>query len=80
MSLNKHDELLLKDLKFQPLWLVVSYVMIGLTCFAVGIYLNHWIAKWICGVSGLLIGMGAEKLVTRRIRQSARKLMEERSV
>ncbi len=75
MSLNKHDELLLKDLRFQPLWLVIGYALIGISCFAVGLYLEHAVSKWICGVSGFLVGMSMEKLVSRRIRLAAQKLV-----
>ena len=75
--MNKHDELLLKDLKFQPTWLLILYVVLGLVSFLVGLSSEHSVAKWLCGGGGFLIALGAEKLVTRRIRKSALNLIQQ---
>jgi hypothetical protein len=70
--LSTHDQLLLKDLKLQPVWLLWLYVVIGITASAVGLWLLDWSAEAIaCVGSGFLIALGAEKLVTRRIRSAA---------
>jgi predicted membrane-bound spermidine synthase len=70
--LSKHDELLLKDLKLQPVWLLWLYVIIGLAASIVGLALLKWSAEAIaCVGGGFLVALGAEKLVTRRIRAAA---------
>ena len=66
--LSKHDELLLKDLKPQPVWLLWLYIAIGIIASALGLVMLNWRAEAIACVGGeFLIALGAEKLVTRRI-------------
>lgn len=72
----KHDELLLKDLRFQPIWLMIAYVVIALISFSVGLGIEYSISKWLCGGGGFLIALGAEKLVSRRIRFAAKRLLD----
>lgn len=70
--LSKHDELLLKDLKLQPVWLLVLYVGLGLLATALGLSRVGVSAEsLLCVGGGFLIALGAEKLVTRRIRSAA---------
>ncbi len=75
MTLNKHDELLLKDLKFQPIWLMIFYILLGLTSFIIGLNIEDALSKWLCGGGGFLIALGSEKLVSRRIRFAAQQLI-----
>ncbi len=77
MSLNQHDELLLKDLKLQPVWLMILYVILGLVFFTVGMSIDDHLSKWLCGGGGFLVALGSEKLVSRRIRYAAMKLLEK---
>ena len=70
--LSKHDELLLEDLKLQPVWLLVLYVALGLAATALGLSRVGMSAESpLCVGGGFLIALGAEKLVTRRIRSAA---------
>lgn len=70
--LNKHDELLLRDLKLQPPWLLWLYCLLGVTAAVSGLALeNGMLSKVACLGGGFLIALGAEKLVTRRIRTAA---------
>ncbi len=70
--LSKHDELLLKDLKLQPVWLLVLYVALGLVAASLGLSRVGLSAEsLLCVGGGFLIALGAEKLVTRRIRSAA---------
>lgn len=70
--LSKHDELLLKDLKLQPVWLLVLYVVLGASATALGLgRLGVSAESLLCVGGGFLIALGAEKLVTRRIRSAA---------
>lgn len=70
--LNKHDELLLRDLKLQPLWLLWFYCLVGAIAAVSGLALeNGMLSKVACLGGGFLIALGAEKLVTRRIRTAA---------
>lgn len=75
--LNKHDELLLSDLKLQPLWLLWLYIVLGVVAgisgFVVG---NGNLSKAACFGGGFLVALGAEKLVTRRIRNAALSLVK----
>jgi hypothetical protein len=76
--LNKHDELLLRDLKLQPLWLLWSYVILGVLAAVVGFVLDRGnLSKIACFGGGFLISLGAEKLVTRRIRNAARSVIDK---
>lgn len=70
--LSKHDELLLRDLKLQPLWLLWFYIFLGLgaTIFAL-FRLEMSFDAMLCVGGGFLIALGAEKLVSRRIRNAA---------
>ena len=72
MALSKHDELLLKDLKLQPIWLLSIYIVVGVSAVAVGfVSLGVSLHAWLLVGGGFLIALGAEKLVTRRIRRAA---------
>jgi hypothetical protein len=76
--LSKHDELLLKDLKLQPIWLLCLYVALGVA--AVGIGLSGAGVSpqtLLCVGGGFLIALGAEKLVTRRIRGAAASVVSQ---
>lgn len=69
--LNAHDTALLRDLKLQPLWLCAGYVGLGLVAAVSGWQLEGSSAKLLCAGGGFLVALGAEKLVSRRIRQAA---------
>lgn len=74
--LSRHDELLLRDLKLQPVWLLWSYVAIGIAASTLGLFLLDWSMEGIvCVGGGFLLALGAEKLVTRRIRSAAGQLV-----
>ena len=77
--INKHDRLLLKDLKLQPLWLLWFYIILGVLAGAIGFILEEGIlSKIACFGGGFLICLGAEKLVTRRIRTVALSLLDKK--
>jgi hypothetical protein len=78
-GINRHDELLLKDLKLQPIGLCVGYVVIGVAAAVIGLMTAGTAAKWLCLGGGFLIALGAEKLVSRRIRSAALALVRERT-
>lgn len=70
--LSKHDALLLRDLKLQPLWLLWLYVLLGVLSAALGLSgLGFSLEALLCVGGGFLTALGAEKLVTRRIRNAA---------
>lgn len=69
--LNPHDRALLRDLKLQPLWLLWLYVGIGLAALGIGLTAEARSARWLCAGGGFLLALGAEKLVSRRIRHAA---------
>jgi hypothetical protein len=74
--LNQHDELLLRDLKLQPLWLLWLYIVLGVVAAISGFVLAEGnLSKAACFGGGFLISLGAEKLVTRRIRNAALSLV-----
>lgn len=78
--LSRHDELLLKDLKLQPAWLLWVYVALGVLASGTGLTLLNWNAEAIaCVGGGFLVALGAEKLVTRRIRAAASQALERRA-
>lgn len=77
--LNAHDAALLRDLKLQPVQLCWAYVMIGLVASVSGWTLDGTASKALCIGGGFLIALGAEKLVTRRIRQAALQLAQSTS-
>lgn len=77
--LNKRDELLLKDLKHQPLWLLCLYVGLGILATTAGFLSTQaQLAKISCLGGGFLMALGAEKLVTNRIRKVALKLIRQK--
>jgi|GEM_PF-3127675 len=79
--LNKHDELLLKDLTRQPVWLLCLYVILGILAAIAGFLSTQAeLAKISCLGGGFLIALGAEKLVTYRIRKVALKLIRQRDL
>lgn len=70
--LSRHDELLLKDLRLQPLWLLWLYVLVGVAAIGVGVAaVGARLETALCVGGGFLVALGAEKLVTRRIRRAA---------
>jgi len=70
--LSKHDQLLVRDLRLQPVWLLWLYVLIGVVSSAVGLFMLNWSAEAIaCTGGGFLVALGVEKLITRRIRTAA---------
>jgi hypothetical protein len=78
--LNKHDRLLLKDLKLQPLWLLWFYIILGVLAAVIGFIFEQGIlSKIACFGGGFLICLGAEKLVTRKIRTVALSLIDKKS-
>ena len=78
--LNKHDRLLLKDLKLQPIWLLWFYIILGVLAAIIGFIFEQGIlSKIACFGGGFLICLGAEKLVTRRIRTVALSLIDKSS-
>lgn len=78
--LSRHDELLLKDLKLQPLWLLWLYVLLGIAGAVTGmLLLDARPEALLCVGSGFLIALGAEKLVTRRIRNAAARVVKDLS-
>lgn len=75
--LSAHDRALLKDLRLQPIGLLIGYIVLGLVSLGAGLLLEHSLAPWLCAGGGFLIALGAEKLVSRRIRQAATALLRE---
>lgn len=76
--LTKHDELLLRDLKLQPLWLLWLYIALGIAAGAFGAWrVGATQEALLCIGGGFLIALGAEKLVTRRIRAAALQAVRE---
>jgi hypothetical protein len=72
--LSKHDALLLKDLRLQPLWLLWIYIALGVAASAIGLYLSRASLESLLSLGGgFLLALGAEKLVTRRVRNAAAK-------
>ncbi|MCG8094345.1 MAG: hypothetical protein JAZ17_12120 [Candidatus Thiodiazotropha endolucinida] len=79
--LNKHDELLLRDLKLQPLWLLWLYIMLGLCATLIGLQITGVsMESLLCIGGGFLIALGAEKLVSRRIRNAAMQTVKAKQV
>lgn len=76
----RHDELLLRDLKLQPIALLLADVEVGGFAFAVGVVQGGTDAPaWLCAGGGFLIALGAETRVTRRIRRAALAVLESRA-
>lgn len=70
--LSTHDALLLKDLRMQPLWLLWAYIAVGTAAAGVALWLQGLApTAWLGVGGGFLLALGAEKLVTRRIRRAA---------
>jgi hypothetical protein len=70
--LSKHDELLLRDIQMQPVWLLWLYVAVGLGAAVFAAFILDWRAESLLAAGGgFLVALGAEKLVTRRIRLAA---------
>lgn len=67
--MNKHDELLLKDLKLQPKSIIYIYLLVGIIASAVGLYMSNFsLISFLVLLGGSLIALGIEKLVSRRLR------------
>ena len=73
--INRHDELLLKDLKLQPIWLCFGYMALGIAATLIGLLTEGPLSKTLCVGGGFLVALGAEKLVSRRIRSAALNLV-----
>lgn len=74
--LSNHDKLLLQDLRLQPLWLLWVYVVTGLAAAGAGLAMLDWRLEAVaCVGGGFLLALGAEKLVTRRIRIAASRVV-----
>lgn len=70
--LARHDDLLIKDLRWQPLWLIWIYIAVGLACSAAAFVLPPGAEAILVAIGGgFLLALGCEKLVTRRIRLAA---------
>ena len=75
--LSKHDELLLRDLRLQPLWMLWAYVAVGVAAGALGLAeTGLTLGAVLCVGGGFLVALGAEKLVTRRIRRAAASVVQ----
>lgn len=73
--LSSHDQLLLRDLKLQPIWLLWLYVALGVLAACVSLALAGVSVATVLGIGGgFLVALGAEKIVTRRIRFLAARL------
>lgn len=67
--MNKHDELLLKDLKLQPRIVIYFYLLIGIIASIVGLYISDFsLTSILTLLGGALIALGVEKLVSLRLR------------
>jgi hypothetical protein len=78
MPLSTHDELLLRDLRLQPLPMLFSYAAVGAAALVGGFLTDGAASRVLCAGGGFLIALGGEKLVTRRIRRAAHALVAER--
>jgi len=75
--LSKHDELLLRDVQLQPAWLLWIYVTLGLGAGVYAAFILEWRPESLLSAGGgFLVALGAEKLVTRRIRLSALRVLQ----
>ena len=65
-----HDEILLRDSKNERLYLIITYVAVGILSSAAGILLLENIDKHhvLLVLGPFLAGIGIEKLVSRRVR------------
>lgn len=80
MKLNNHDAALIRDLKNQPIALVLGYIAAGLVGLVLSILIdfNPTLKLLTVFLCGLIIGISAEKLVSQKIRKIALSLMEDR--
>ncbi len=78
MKLNNHDTALIRDLKNQPLFLLIGYIVIGFSGIGLAflLELSPTMNIIVVALSGFLIGISAEKLVTKRIRHIASQLLQ----
>ncbi|MBL8514233.1 MAG: hypothetical protein JNJ55_09615 [Betaproteobacteria bacterium] len=75
--LNKHDELLPKDPKLQPLWLLWLYLVVGVAASAIAIQQRGFGTPMLLAIGGgFLMALDAEKPVTRRISNAAARLVQ----
>ena len=78
--MNKHDELFLKDLKLQPKIILYFYLLIGIIASIVGLYMSNFsLTSILTLLSGALIALGIEKLVSLRLRTILVELAEKRT-
>lgn len=55
--LSKHDELLVRDLRLQPLWLLWLYIVLGLLAVTLGLLQDSGVAKAACVGGGFLVAL-----------------------
>ncbi len=81
MTLSRHDAALIRDLRQQPLFLVLGYILVGLLGLVLAIVIEFHPLLKVATVflSGFLVGISGEKLVTRRIRTIALTLLTTQS-
>ncbi len=78
--MNKHDELLLKDLKLQPKIIIYFYLFIGIIASIVGLYMSDFsLISILTLLGGALIALGIEKLVSLKLRTILVKIAEKRT-
>jgi len=79
-KMNKHDELLLKDLKLQPKIIIYFYLLIGIIASIVGLYISDFsLTSILTLLGGALIALGAEKLVSLRLRAILVEIADKRT-
>ncbi|HEY9298092.1 hypothetical protein [Microcoleus sp. FACHB-68] len=80
MKLSNHDAALIRDLKNQPLALILVYIAAGVAGLALSIFIdfNLYLKLLTVFLCGFIIGISAEKLVSQKIRKIALNLMEIR--
>ncbi|MFD2178440.1 hypothetical protein [Veronia pacifica] len=71
MVSTHHQHQIVRDLKRQPFWLTLIIIVTGIvsaiaTCYIFDIDMIPFL---LIVMSGLLVGLGIEKIVTRQIRQ-----------
>ena len=80
MKLNNHDAALIRDLKNQPLALILGYIAAGVAGLVLSLLIDFNLSLKLLTVflCGFIIGISAEKLVSQKIRKIALNLMEDR--
>lgn len=66
------QEKLLQELKLQPAWLLWAYIVIGAIGIAAGVTLRGiTLDAILCVGGGFFLALGAEKMVSMRVREAA---------